>query len=247
MWGDLLVSCSFFEQEVTYLQIGFGIVAGLLGAYYTFKKAGIRFRTTREVCQLSINSNELTCTPEIRRDFCRFYQGNALYIWTHNLSDPLQIKCGIKTDGGSLTDSETSELVRAFEEELKAFLPETAKNTDFTERLLPYLSTTPGISFTISLGPTMCLKQTLFVILVSEVSVRVLNVGFSYKDGVTKCSQIKILSPNLLTNPTENCIVAMCTTFPETPDSLSIITNDLKYYQEVLSTNEWNEFIETKL
>ena len=98
-----------------------------------------------------------------------------------------------------------------------------------------------------SLGPDQCLKGTIFIILVSEVSVRVLNVGFSYKNGVTKGSQVKILSPNLLTNPKEPCNVGMCTTFPETPDSLSIVTNDLKYYNAVLESNDWNEFISMKL
>jgi len=233
-------------EGVTAYHVAVAIGIGLVGVYYLFKNTR-NVRTCRELCQLTMSEADLKCKLESKRDFVRFYKSSAVYIWPgQTFREPLSLKCGIQSDGGALSEEELSKIINHFLEEIKVYLPEVAKNMNFIERMIPYITTTPGISYTTGFGPMVCMRDPYFVILVTDVCVRVLNIAFQF-DGDTKVGSVKILSPNLLTNPLECSNVSLCKTFPELKTSLEVIQNDIQYYQEVLKTNKWEEFIEKKL
>eukprot|EP00494_Astrolonche_serrata_P025787 UN26048 len=139
-------------------------------------------------------------------------------------------------------------IIGNFFEEIKEHLPSAAREMPFIERMLPYLTVSLGMSFTSAIGPNICLKDTRFIILVTDIEVRIIMVGFQCKSGI-KENQIKILSPNILTadNTKSICEVGIVSTFPEIPDSKTIIENDVKHFQQVLQNNSWAQFIRDKL
>lgn len=230
--------------NVYHVAVAVGV--GLVGVYFFFKTTR-NVRTSRELCQLTLPESDLKCKAESKRDFVRFYKSNAVYIWPgQSFREPIPLKCTVETDGASLPESKLTEVVNLFLESIKDFLPEVAKNIDFIERMIPYITVTPGMTFATGFGPLVCMKEPIFIILVTDSSVRVLNIAFQYNGG-NKVGSVKILSPNLLTNPLEVSNVSMCKTFPELKNTMEIVTNDLQYYQDVLQNNNWKEFIETKL
>jgi len=241
-----LDSVSSMVSDSPYLQIGLAVSVGLAGVYGVLKQTKIRFRTSRELCQLTLQENELKCTEENCRDFCRFYRGKAVYMWTKFQKRPVQLQCELKADGGKIDKEEIDKMKQHFLDKIKEYLPPAAKNLHFLETLIPFITTTPGMSFNTNMGPTTCLKDPIYVILVSDTTVRVCIIAFQYETG-KKGAQFKFLTPNLLTNPNESCNISLIKTFPETPTNLDIIENDCSYIQSVLQNNSWDEFIETKL
>lgn len=235
-------------EGISIYHVAVAVGVGLVGVYFFFKTTKkVNVRTSRELCQLTLSESDLKCKVESKRDFVRFYKSNAVYIWPgQSFREPIPLKCSIKNDGGSLPESELSKVVNHFLESIKDFLPEVAKNLDFIERMIPYITITPGMTFATGFGPMVCMREPIFIILVTDSCVRVLNIGFQYNGG-DKVGSVKILSPNLLTNPLEVSNVSMCKTFPELKTSLEIVTNDIQYYKDVLQNNNWDDFIETKL
>jgi len=240
---DILVD--LFGGEVPWVKIV--ATAGVLfvGGYFLIKSR-YRVKTTRELCQLTLNSKDLQCNDEKRRDFCRFYKGKCIYIWTSEIEKPLQLDLKKTLDGGSMNRKELDTIIDYFLKSVQEYLPNAARNLEFVERMMPYLSTGPAMSYTFSVGPHVCMKDTRFIILVSGLSVRIINLGFLYTNA-KKSNDMKILSPNLLTEPHQTTWVSRCNTFPDPQDVMSIIEQDLSAYQEVLKNNKWDSFIETKL